>query len=449
MTTDPHDRVGVLREGRRPASPRRGRAVRVVIAAAITMAALAGCQSGATGSDPSNPRQVEIVTWWTADTDERALHDLIGVFESRNPGIDVIDASVSGEGGAEARAAIASRLEAGNAPDIVQVSAGAALTGYVASGSLQDLSELAVQLDLAHFRPDLLDLLRVDGRTYAVPVGVHRANVLWSNRQVLADAGVDAGAAPADLDAWVADLERVRASGVRFPLALGNGLTQLQLFESVLLSRLGPDAYRALWSPSATWSDPAIGDAVAAYARLLEFADPADSARDESATINDAINGDAAYVVMAAYAERQFQQAKWRFGRQYAAHPVPGTDGVFDVAADAFAIPVGAVHQEAALAWLVTSTSVEGQLALTLTKGSLPARFDVSTVDYPDYQRSEIASLAVDALVPSLSQGVAVPARWADEISAALVEFRTGGRVGVLLDRLESASAPSEHPQGG
>jgi glucose/mannose transport system substrate-binding protein len=423
---------------------RPGRRLPAALAALLLVPVLAGCQSqdGDSGSDPSNPRQVEIVTWWTDETDEIALHQFIDVFELQNPELQVIDASVGGEGGAAARAAILSRLESGNPPDIVQVSAGAALSGYLADGALQDLSALTAEHGLdGHIRDDLLDLFRDDGKVYGVPVAVYRANILWSNRTVLADAGVAVNAPPADLDAWLADLARVRASGVQYPLALGNELTQVQLFEGVLLARLGPDAYRALWSDEDAWSDPAIRDAVDDLARLLDFADPADSARGESSTTNDVIFGDAAYVVMAAYAERQFQRAGWRFGEQYDAHPVPGTDGVFDVAADAFALPVGAAHESAAQAWLLTASTVQGQQALSVAKGSLPARFDVSTFNYPDYQKAEIAALNIDDLVPSLSQGVAASPRWTEEIASALVEFRAGGRVDALLDRLSRAAA--------
>src|SRR5690606_16748374 len=117
------------------------------------------------------------------------------------------------------------RLEADNPPDSFQSTAGAALSEYVDQGDLQDLSDFFADNGLTEvYRPALLDLLTVDGALYSVPSDIHRVNVLWANNGLLAASGVDPSVHPANIDAWIADLEKVRRSGVEFPLVLGDDL---------------------------------------------------------------------------------------------------------------------------------------------------------------------------------------------------------------------------------
>ena len=72
------------------------------------------------------------------------------------------------------------------------------------------------------------------------------------------------------------------------------------------------------------------------------------------------------------------------------------------------------MHDSAARAWLLTVSSAEGQKALSLVKGSIPARTDTVATDYPPYQQGAIASLQLDTVVPSLAHGVAANPDWTD-----------------------------------
>lgn len=413
-------------------------------AAAITLSAivLSGCQSGQVGSDPNDPDQVEVVTWWAAGADQTALYDLVDVFGDQNPGLEFIDASVRDPSGDTARASIAARLEAGNPPDTFQAVAGAGLRDYVADGRLQDLATFYVDNGLDEvFPPDLLETLKIDHVLYSVPSDIHRANVLWSNTAVLEQAGVDPATPPSSLDSWIADLARVRNSGVTYPLALGDASTQLQLFEYVLLADLGSEQYRALWLVGSGWGTGAVEDAIDDYARLLEFSDPAQGARDRGETIDAVVYGTAGYAVMADYAEQSFQGIGYKLGGQYQASPAPGTAGVFDLVADSFTLPVGAAHAEAAAAWLRTVASAEGQQALNVAKGSIPARSDVDDAEFAPYQRTAIASLRADTVVPSLTHGVAADPTWTAAIATAAAEFGRDHRAAKLLGALQAAAS--------
>lgn len=417
--------------------------IATAIAAATALAlVLTGCSLGGnTGSDPNNPDQVEAITWWATGVEKTAFYDLVAVFAEENPGIDFIDASVRGTGGAKARQAIAARLDADNPPDTFQAAAGAGLTDYIDDGDLQDLTSFYAENGLTdYYRAGLLELLSVDGKIYSVPSDIHRANVLWTNNSVLKGAGIDPEVVPGTIDAWLADLEKVRQSGVEYPLSLGNDWTQVQLFENVLIADLGAVLYRNLWSSTSNWEGAAFEAAIAHYGALLDYVDPRSTSDEWIDVTRRVVEGDAAYVVMADFALSSFQRAGFTTGKQYSANPTPGTARVFDLLADSFTLPVGAVHEKAAKAWLLTVSSAAGQKALSLTKGSIPARTDTVKTDYPPYQQTAIDSLQLDTLVPSVAHGVAADPAWTRAITDAVVKFGSDGHPEALANALLKAA---------
>jgi glucose/mannose transport system substrate-binding protein len=409
---------------------------------AAVAVALSGCSMGGdTGSDPNNPNQVEAITWWASGNEKAALYNLIDVFTEQNPDLQFIDASVRGAGGAKARQSIAARLEADNPPDTFQAAAGAGLSEYVADGELQDLTKFYADNGLTDvYRAALLELLSVDGKIYSVPSDIHRVNVVWADTKLLSAAGVDPAVAPANMDAWIADLQRVKDSGVEYPLALGDELTQVQLFENVLIADMGAVLYQNLWKSTKNWEGNALRTAVGHYQQLLTFVNPGDSVLEWTAVTQKVITGKAAYVLMADYALASFQQAGFTYGKQYTAFPTPGSVGVFDFLADSFTLPTGAVHEQAAQSWLLTVSSAEGQKALSLTKGSIPARTDTVATDYPPYQQTAIASLQLDTVVPSLAHGVAASPAWTNAIEDAVVKFRSDDHPEALVNALIAAA---------
>ncbi|MEO5921464.1 MAG: extracellular solute-binding protein [Pseudolysinimonas sp.] len=417
---------------------------RLLASAAILAAVLAGCGAlpDAAGSDPNNADQVEVFSWWTAGSEKRGFDALMDAFDSQNPGIQLIDASVRSSGGSEARAALESRLDGANPPDTFQAVAGAGLSDYVARGQLQDLTDFYALNDLESvYRDSFLDLLRADGKIYSVPVDIQRANIVWSNSGLLGAAGVDPSTGRTTIDYWITDLQKVRDSGVDYPLALGAGWTQVQLFESVLIADLGPVVYKDLWKSADAWQGDALLRAIDHYGRLLDFVDPASRSEDAAAIVHRVVNGEAAYVVMVDSAAVAFAQAEtsgdWH---SYNYWPVPGTKGIFDFSVDSFTLPVGAAHEASAEAWLLSVSSAEGQRALTLETGSIPARIDTDVTDYSEYQQTAIASLQEDTVAASLAYGVAASPSWTTAITEAIVKFRDDRHPEALANSLISAA---------
>ena len=244
-------------------------------AVAILLGGCAGISADA-GSDPNNPNQVEVFTWWASGNEKSSFTTLVDVFQSQHADIQLIDASVRGSGGEQARAAIIARLESDNAPDSFQAAAGAGLTDYIEAGQIQDLTGWYADNGLSSgvYRSSLLELLSVDGKIYSVPLDIHRVNVVWSNTDVLTAAGVDPAATPTTIDAWIADLEKVgrRASSTRSRSAAAGRRPSCS--RTCLVADLGAVLYQNLWKSTKNWEGERLQAAVAHYAQLLDLRRP-------------------------------------------------------------------------------------------------------------------------------------------------------------------------------
>ena len=385
--------------------------------------------------------QVEVFSWWTGGGEAAGLEAMIEVFSAQYPDVEFVNAAVAGGAGTNARAVLATRLQAGDPPDSWQGHAGQELIGtYVAGGQIEPLNDLYEAEGWIEVMPEtLIPLISQDGNIYSVPVNIHRANVLWYNPAVLEANGV---AVPTTMDEWFAAMDTLQAAGVQ-PLALGEQWTKMHLMETVLLGTLGPDAYNGLWDGSTDWSSPEVKAALDNYAKVLTYAN-ADSA---SLSWQDAaqlvVNGDAAFNVMGDWAEGYFRELGKAPNVDYGWAPVPGSVGVFQFLSDSFVLAVGAPDAEGATAWLKVAGSKEGQEAFNPVKGSICARTDCDPSLFGEYLQSAMDDWASNTVVGSLTHGVVANDSWKTEIDTALGLYIADGNVENFQAALVAACASS------
>ncbi|HOM55536.1 MAG TPA: carbohydrate ABC transporter substrate-binding protein, partial [Thermotogota bacterium] len=85
--------------------------------------------------------QVEIFSWWTGGGEEAGLLALIKLFNQLYPGVQVINATVAGGAGTNAKAVLKTRMLGGNPPDSFQVHAGMELSDtYVIPGKMEPIT---------------------------------------------------------------------------------------------------------------------------------------------------------------------------------------------------------------------------------------------------------------------------------------------------------------------
>lgn len=390
---------------------------------------------------PAGGNQVEVFSWWTGGGEAAGLEAMIKIFKAEYPDIEFVNAAVAGGAGTNARAVLATRLQAGDPPDSWQGHAGQELIGtYVAGGQIEPLNDLyEAEGWLAVMPETLIPLISNDGNIYSVPVNIHRANVLWYNPKVLADNGVEV---PTTMDEWFAAMDTLQAAGVQ-PLALGEQWTKMHLLETVLLGSLGVDGYNGLWDGTTDWASPEVTTALENYAKVLSYANTDSASLSWQDAAQLVINGDAAFNVMGDWAEGYFRELGKTPETDYGWAPTPGSVGVFQFLSDSFVLAVGAPDAEAATAWLKVAGSKAGQEAFNPVKGSICARTDCDKTLFGVYLQSAMDDWASNIVVGSLTHGVVANDSWKSEIDTALGLFIADGDVAAFQAALVAACASS------
>ncbi|NWG08419.1 MAG: carbohydrate ABC transporter substrate-binding protein [Chloroflexi bacterium] len=399
----------------------------------IAMLALSACGGGA--------QKVEVFSWWTGGGEAAGLEAMIKVFNEKNPNVEFINAAVAGGAGTNARAVLATRLQAGDPPDSWQGHAGQELIGtYVAGKQIQPLNDLYESEGWLDVMPEtLIPLISQDGNIYSVPVNIHRANVLWYNPAILEANGVSV---PTTMDEWFAAMDTLQAAGVT-PLALGEQWTKMHLMETVLLGSLGPEKYNGLWDGSTDWGSAEVKGALDNFQKILGYtnSDSASLSWQDAAQL--VVNGNAAFNVMGDWAEGYFRELGKTPNTDYGWTPVPGSVGIFQFLSDSFVLAVGAPDEEGAIAWLKVAGSKEGQEAFNPVKGSICARTDCDKSLFGEYLQSAMDDWASDTVVGSLTHGVVANDSWKSEIDTALGLFIQDGNVDGFQAALVAACASS------
>lgn len=385
--------------------------------------------------------EVGVFTWWADGSEKKGLDELESLFKQDYPNDTFVNLAVAGGAGSNAKAKLAADLQAGNPPDSFQGHAGAELSDYINNGQIEPLNDFYDAQGLNDVFPaSLLDRLTMDGNIYSVPSNIHRANVVWVSNKVLTDAGIDPKTPPADIDAWIADMDKIKAAGVSTPLSIAGTWTQVELLETVLISDLGADGYNGLFDGSTDWASDGVTTALNHYKTLLSYANTAADGDDWPGATDMVIDGTAAYNVMGDWAVAEFADKGAVDGTDYSYWAVPGQEGVYDFLADSFTLPVGAPNPDGAKDWLALIGSAEGQKAFNLAKGSIPARTDVPSDDFPPYQQWAMDQFSTGTIVSSIAHGAAVNLSWGTDISNAVSQFYGSQDVAALQSALVTAA---------
>ena len=125
-------------------------------------------------------QKLEIFSWWAGD-EGPALQALIDQYNAQYPNVEVVNATVTGGSGVNARAVLKTRMLGGDPPDSFQVHAGQELIGtWVVANRMEDLTSFyKAEGWTTKFPAGLIKLLSAKGGIWSVPVNIHRSNVMW------------------------------------------------------------------------------------------------------------------------------------------------------------------------------------------------------------------------------------------------------------------------------
>lgn len=375
-----------------------------------------------TAPPPAPAKKLEIFSWWTTGGEAAGLLKLFDLYKQKFPDVEIINATVAGGAGFEAKPALKARMLGGDPPDSFQVHMGRELIDtWVVTGYMEPLDDLFKEEGWEKvFPPGVLEIISYNGSYWSVPVNIHRANVLWYNKKVFEANGWKP---PATFDEFFTLAEAMKAKGIT-PLALGDvGIwASTHLFEVILAGTLGAEKYNGLWTGQTDWNGPEVKQALETMAKMLEYANPDHSALSWDQANDLVIQGKAGMTIMGDWVDadnlaKGFADSGW-------ASP-PGTQGIFVALSDTFGLPKNAPHPEQVREWLRLVGSKAGQEAFNPVKGSICARNDCDAKLFGPYLQSAMQDWAKDAIVPSLAHGAAASESWVTLINDVMTVFVT------------------------
>ena len=358
------------------------------------------------------PGQLEIFSWWTSGGEAEGLNALYGLYSDQYPEVEIVNATVAGGAGSEAKAVLATRMQGGDPPDSFQVHAGHELIDtWVVADKMEPVTFIFEENGwLDNYPPGVVDILSYNGEIWSVPVNIHRSNVLWYNKQIFEENNLTP---PATVDEFFEVCEILSSVDVT-PMALGdNGVwADTHLFESVLLASMGPEKYRGLWDGSTDWNGSEVKTALETFVKMMDCVNEDHAALAWNEAAQMVADGDAAMYINGDWVEGLYKSLGLTPDVEFGYAPSPGTVGSFIMLSDSFGLPKDAPNRDAAVAWLTLAGSQEGQDAFNPLKGSIPARTDGNRDLYDVYLKSAMEDFASNEIVPSLIHGAAASEGW-------------------------------------
>lgn len=365
--------------------------------------ALACATTACSGEDTQEGQTVlELLTWWSQDSELSAIDAVIAVNQERHPNVDIRVLK------AKSQAAMTSDVRRGLAdgtpPSAFQANLGGNALQWAESA--QSLNTLAKTWS-GDFQESILERVTYDGELIAVPLALTRQNNAYYNLKLLSELGLDIPEGREEFEAWLSALGEL---GYTHPLCLGdqyNWVSTHALFEDIVPAYIGAEHSQAFWTGKLSAEDPLFAEAldyaatlnpywntdfdqldfVPGLQRLMEERDPA-----EQCLMTPMGDWGGAILAGDYTVDEDFAQRAW-----------PGAEGLFVLAGDAFVTTRGVKDESAALDFFETLASEDGQVAFNAKKGSVPAR------TLPEARRSEFSALT-RANMADLSRGTALPA---------------------------------------
>ena len=406
---------------------------------------LTACGGGgkANFTDPTD--RVEVMSWWVSASERPALRTLLDAYKSQHPGVQVIDGSIAGGGGSNVQIALASRLRAGDPPDVWQTFLGSSLRAWVDADQIADVTGIYDRGRLqAQLPGKLFDALTVGGKQWGVPTGAHRSNNVWFNTKVLSAAGVAVPAAGYTKDQFLADLAKVKSAG-KAPLCLGakDRFTAVELFESALLSQVGADGWSRIANDRFDWSGTQLRAALDDFAAVLANSDTEAAALTWDQAAKKFTEGQCAFLSMNDSVYGELVADGLVAGTDFGYVAYPGTEGNYLAIVDTFVASAKSQNGRNAIDFLESLTNPETTVAFNKVKGSVPIVKNANLSGLSQYQRDASQALWRDNVLLSITHGELMKSSFQGALYDAVAAFISSRDQQAFIDTLQrSVTAP-------
>ena len=405
--------------------------------------------------------RLEAYSWWTLPSEQRAFDVVLGIYNREHDDAEAVNQVTGKISADEVRATLTARLLAGAPPSTFQANAGADLLRWTAmdttlsplpsSSRIRAIDGLFERSGLNDALPEELEKAVQAGPSlqrlpYAVPLNIHRLNLIYYNRSALENYVARTGQSflepavlcPPDV-AHRLDIPDDKLD-VRIAVGTKDSFT-LTLFalENVLPAVAGTSTYGEL--PGGTlydqlflgklaeieWHDPVLRALQCVQYLSRSFLHSSELGWAEA--LSRVATGDADFSVMGDWANGELKQALQE--GTVDAKPFPGSETTFVFTSDTFPLPLAAPHPKESEDLLWTLASREAQLKFSQEKGSIPARSDITLEEVRQGLGERAALTKADFDSPDIHKSIAtsglLPPYYPSDLSSKLAQMTADG----------------------
>jgi len=321
---------------------------------------------------------------------------------------------------------------AGNAPAAVQLK-GPEIGEWNATGGTADMDELATAEGWDKvIAPELLPVMKPDGKWVAAPMNIHRINWIWGNKAAMEGVGVTE--LPKTWADFNAACDKAIAGGKICLAHLSADWTDATTFEVVVYGQ-DPDLFKKAFvdgDVEALRSEGMVKAFDQMRLMVSKYMDPAIAGRDYDTASNMMVNGDALFFIM----------GDWELGTIKSVGKEPGVDILCGQAPTDWGKPGFILNSDSVVFFKQSNPDfVEGQKLLAslivspefqktfnISKGSIPARVDMDLSDgfnvcQQNSQADLKASIEADTLVRSMAHNMTVLQKYRGAMMDTITEF--------------------------
>lgn len=366
---------------------------------------------------------------WASGNDAASIAKLGEMFEAKGGSWE--QTAIAGHT-ANTLAKLRADVVAGNAPAAVQLK-GPEIAEWNATGMTADMDELAAAEGWdAVVAPELLPVMKPDGKWRAAPMNIHRINWIWGNKAAMESVGVTE--LPKTWAEFNDACEKAIAGGKICLAHFSADWSDATTFETVVYGQ-DLDLYRAAFVEGdidALRSEGMVKAFEQMRLMVSKYMDPAIAGRDYDTGANLMANGDALFFIM----------GDWELGRLVSLGKVPGEDilcgqSPTDWGQAGFILNSDSVvffqqndpdFQEGQRLLASTILSPEFQTVFNISKGSIPARLDVDLSNgfnacQAQSQDELKASIEAGTLVRSMAHNMTVLQKYRGAMMDLITEF--------------------------
>jgi alpha-glucoside transport system substrate-binding protein len=400
---------------------------RSLILSLMALLTAVACGSGTTASKGS----VHVLAVWAAAEQDSFLATL-APFEAQT-GIKVLYESTR-----DVDSVLATRIAAGNPPEISSLPSPATLTKYAGQGKLVQLDNGILDMNTmnAQYSPGWIKLGTINNKLYEIFAWASVKGLIWYNPTKFAAKGYQVPTTWADLMTLSAKIKSDGTTPWCIAVASGaaSGWPGSDWVKEIVLSQSGPAVYDSWWQGKTKWTDPAIKLAWQTWGTILGPNDSNVSGGSKTILSQPFGNGgDGLFKSppkcymhnQASFITANFvTQDKAVPGTDFKFFPLPDVDpqyaGAHVGAGDAFSMLKDTPQARALIKYLTTP---EAQAIWVQRGGKLSPNKSFDPALYPDDITRQVAAVMTSAKIFDFDAGDLMPTAMFNAYWGAVLKF--------------------------